>query len=201
MKFDSKSHMVQELLAGKRFKDNLGSVVYFDEKRSNPFMYNANEIFFLWALYNEDIWTEITPRHAHQDLIDSYKDGQAWQSNYGYGFKNITDQFGNWITPNWDGCNTYRLHPHNELIQKHHDGVKIQAYICGDWIEEPNPDWYEDTKYRTKPDTNTMYEWMFRPKLHQKWTIATLLMTEDDAEVHYVEYEYRKTGRSWEVEV
>jgi hypothetical protein len=156
----------------------------------------------IWNEYDKDIWTEVKPRHIHQDLIDSYQEGQVWQ------YRNDGDA--NWINlstrcvyrqPAWKEDTQYRLHPHNDLIQAHRNGAKIQTYICGDWVEEPNPDWYEDTQYRIKPLTKTVYEWMFNPKCSNNWVVISELMSEEKAERYFIENGYRKTGRSWEIEV
>jgi hypothetical protein len=106
---------------------------------------------------------------------------------------------GEWTEPAWDERITYRLHPHNDLIQAHKNGAKIQAYVCGDWVEEPYPDWYEDTQYRVKPDTKTVHEWMF--KGDDGWGVISALMSEREAEKCFAGHEYRKTGRAWEVEI
>jgi hypothetical protein len=133
--------------------------------------------------------------------MNSYQKGQAWQylSTAVGVFLNCKFK-GAWIEPDWDERVTYRLHPHNELIQAHRNGAKIQAYIVGDWIEEPNPDWYEDTKYRIKPKTKIIYEWMFKSKFKDKWMIEEILLDEEEAKLCFAGLAYRKTGRSWEVE-
>lgn len=88
----------------------------------------------------------------HQYLIDNYDPEDTWQ------YKNM--QF-NPIRRNWAICNgepewheglNYRLHPHNDTIKAWKKGAKIESYIVGDWVEEPNPDWYGDTQYRIKPE-------------------------------------------------
>jgi hypothetical protein len=179
----------------------------------------------VWEDYGEDIWEEVTthrmpifngawdlcqrtlveeakPRHVHQDLIDSYQDGQAWQYKMaGEDAYSDCKKNGVWVEPKWGARKTYRLHPHNELIQAHNNSAKIQAYVCGDWVEEPYPDWYEDTKYRIAPTKEfvLIYEWRF--KTPGGWMIESLLMSEKDAKVYFERHEYQKTGRYWEVEV
>jgi hypothetical protein len=224
MKFDSKAHMVQELLAGKRFKDRTrnNGILYYDERLINPFQYGKEPAFGIWQMYNKDIWEEVestnTPvingsfdlcqhtvveevksRHVHQDLIDSYREGQLWQ------FKKPNQKDWDSILiskPRWCPSFSYRLHPHDGLIQAHSRGAKIQVYSNDEWVDiELEPCWHEDNQYRIKPATKVVYEWMFKPKTHLKWAITTLLMTEDEVKTHFVEYAYQKTGRSWEVEV
>jgi hypothetical protein len=69
-------------------------------------------------------------------------------------------------------------------------------------VEEPKPDWYEDTEYRIKPATETVYEWMCKPKSGHTWALEELLLSEEAAEKYYSpDHDYMKTGRSWEVEV
>jgi hypothetical protein len=153
----------------------------------------------------EDTTYRIKPLHVHQDLMDSYQEGQAWQCTVPSMCGAYADCVSNgaWVEPPWDERVTYRLHPHGTLIQAHNAGAKIQAYVdaLDAWVDQANPDWDADVQYRVKPDTNTVYEWMFKPKFNHNWTITTLLMSEEEAKGHFVEYEYRKTGRSWEVEL
>jgi hypothetical protein len=218
--------MAQELIAGKRFVDDSGVVIYYDEKSPNPFRYGSYTMLGMWYTHAEDIWVEIKPQHTpiiggpfdlcqsnvvedvkpchvHQNLIDSYQAGQVWQLSVPHMDGVYTDckTNGEWVKPDWYAHSTYRLHPHNELIQAHRNGAKIQAYICGDWIEEPHPDWYEDTQYRIKPATETLYEWMYKTLGESTWIIVPTLMTEDKAKNHFDFLEHQKTGRSWEVEV
>jgi hypothetical protein len=228
MKFESKAHMALALIAGNRFKAQTrdGGTLHYDERYTNPFRYGEEPAIGVWHLYGEDIWEEVAthrmpifngawdlcqrivveeakPRHVHQHLIDSYIPGQAWQCMPAgastYCDRNI---HGVWVEPVWNESTAYRLHPHNDLIQAHRNGAKIQAHICGDWVEEPKPDWYEDTEYRIKPATETVYEWMCKPKSGHTWALEELLMGEEEAEKYYYpDHDYRKTGRSWEVEV
>jgi hypothetical protein len=203
MRFDNKVDMTVALLAGKRFRVGTGGVIYYDERFTNSFRFENTDIGVLWELYNQDIWTEIGPRHVHQDLMDSYQDGQAWQcatkSSQG-SYMNIKNQ-DRWVEPSWDKCIMYRLHPHNTLIQAHLNGAEIQVHNCGNWVREPNPCWYEDNQYRIKPVVKTVYEWMYKTTLSTNWMFEDSPMSEEEAKNHFGEYDYRKTGRSWEIEV
>jgi hypothetical protein len=106
-----------------------------------------------------------------------------------------------WVEPCWDESTIYRLHPHNDLIQAHRNGAKIQVCSNGEWVDiELEPYWYEDAQYRIKPSTKIVYEWMYKPKSGNNWFIAYMLMDEKLAKVELTKYEYRKTGRTWEVE-
>jgi hypothetical protein len=143
MKFESKA---QELL-GKRFRNDNGDTIYFDPN---------------------EVWTEVKPRHIHQDLIDSYREGQAWQ----YTNCKTTDVWEDcfcaeeyWFEPLWNRSNQYRLHPHNDLIQAHSNGAVIQVKGNDEWGDAPNPSWFEDTQYRIKPQTKTAPEVEQYPKL------------------------------------
>jgi hypothetical protein len=199
MKFNSKAHMAQELIAGKRFKDNAGFVIYYDEKLIDPFRCGEDELRDAWCDYNRDIWTEVKPRHIHQDLIDSYEEGQAWQYRY-----SVDDDWLNvtyssvFCEPSWKEKTHYRLHPHNEHILAHRNGAKIQAHICGEWVEQVTPDWYTDTQYRIKPDTKVVHEWMYKARFSQKMLVEPLLMTEEEAKEFFDDQPHQKTGRSWE---
>jgi hypothetical protein len=66
MKFDSKAHMVHELISGKRFTSTLGATIYFDpsEELTCPFRCNTSSIGGVWELYAKDIWEEVTDHHA-----------------------------------------------------------------------------------------------------------------------------------------
>lgn len=55
------------------------------------------------------------------------------------------------------------------------------------------------TEVEPEPETKTVYEWMFKPTSSNTWVIEPVLMTEKEA-AEWFEVEYRKTGRSWEIE-
>jgi hypothetical protein len=91
----------------------------------------------------------------------------------------------------------------NDLIQAHKSGATIHEYIRGNWVQQANPDWFEDTQYRIKTSTKIVYEWMFYSQNRSRWLVDGQLLSDDEAKLYYeVEtVKYRKTGRSWEVEV
>jgi hypothetical protein len=206
MKFESKAHMAQELMSGKQFTSHLGGVIHYDPdpELTCPFRYGDTSIGGVWELYCKDIWTEVTPVHTHQALIDAYHEGQAWQFTNPYmnGVYADCTGCGVWIEPAWDERVAYRLHPHNTLIQEHSAGAKIQAYVetFGAWIEQANPDWDTDVQYRVKPAVKVVYEWVFKAKHRNSWKVEGFLLSEEEAEDFFDNHEYRKTGRSWEVE-
>jgi hypothetical protein len=211
MKFESKAHMAQELIAGKKFKRASGGVVFYNEEKNSPFRYQFSDtdcdVDYKWAYLNEDVWEEVKPRHIHQDLIDSYQEGQAWQrtaNNWSNNWIDLKNDDGSCRTPDWTDSCKYHLHPHNELIQAHRNGAKIQAYIVGDWVEEANPDWYEDIKYHIQPSTKIVYEWIHSTSLGMAYGYRTVFLHDDDVESYFGSdhYSYKaKTGRSWEAEV
>jgi hypothetical protein len=197
MHFNSKEHMAQELLAGKRFKTTNGSVIYFDPKQSaSPFRYDYDAMSAAWDSYGNDIWEEVKPS-VHQDLIDSYQPGQAWQYRLededSFIDCKVDDE---WVEPEWKETTSYRLHPHNTLIQEHNKGAKIQYYSEGNWVNVWKPNWLENIQYRIKPIT--VHEWMFKAIGSTKWMIEVLLMSEEEAKSYFKDVEYRQTGRSWE---
>ena len=215
MKFASKTYMAQELLAGKRFINKQGDTIYYDVfglSSKSPFrvskydqLATAEPMEGEWDAFNQDIWDEVKPRRVHQDLIDMYEEGQAWQA-----YNKVTGEWyalrnsNTWLRPAWDANTQYRLHPHNELIQAHRNGAKIQLQTFrGDWVDTDNPDWDENVKYRIKTSTKTVYEWMFYSQNRSRWLVDGQLLSDDEAKLYYeVEtVKYRKTGRSWEVEV
>jgi hypothetical protein len=203
MKFKSKAHMAQELMSGKRFSDDIDVVVYYDEKLPNPFRYGSNEMIGIWDDYNKDIWTEVKPRHIHQDLIDSYRTGQAWQylEPHMDGLYKDCKSCSTWIEPSWNTRNKYRLHPHNDLIQAYRNGAKIQVYSNNEWIDiELEPYWYEDSQYRIKPAVKVVYEWLYKTNFSNDWEISPVLKSEEEAKDFFDRCKYKKTGRSWEVE-
>jgi hypothetical protein len=228
MRFDSKAHMVQELLAGKRFKDRTrnNGILYYDERLINPFQYGKEPAFGIWQMYDKDIWEEVEstsppvingsfdlcqrtvveevkPRHVHQDLIDSYQDGQVWQyrHNTNANWLDLSNHLTSW-QPDWDEDTQYRLHPHNDLIQAHSRGAKIQVYSNDEWVDiELEPYWHEGSQYRIKPATKTIYEWTVETRFSRRLMIIPLLMNEEEASEYFHGRKYHKTGRSWEVEV
>jgi hypothetical protein len=200
MKFDSKSHMVQELIAGKQFESSSGAIICYNAAFSNPFRYDEDAMLSIWDAYDEDIWTEVKQHHVHQDLIDNYRKGQAWQYKPA-GKELYTDCIvsGIWVEPVWAEDTVYRLHQHNDLIQAHRKGAEIQVYDQGEWVNVFNISWHEDTQYRIKPATSTVYEWIYKSKYDNKWLVEDTLMSEKEAKDRFRKREYRKTGRSWEV--
>lgn len=210
MKFESKAELIKELISGKRFR-NSEAEIYYSENDTHPFRFrrlcwsNGHSVVLeaSWMDYNKDIWEEVTPRHVRQDLIDSYVVGQAWQAyNKSNGEWYNLRKSNTWLQPGWDANTEYRLHPHNEVIQAHRNGAKIQTLYGGvDWHDDENPLWSVNSKYRVKPATKTLYEWMYKAKYSKKWSIEPRLMTEEEASDFYTDFEYKKTGRSFEVEV
>ena len=203
MKFDSKAHMAQELAAGKRFKSTkTGHTAHFDPNLNPPFRYADEALDESWNAWHIDIWEEIKPSHVHQDLIDSYQEGQAWQveGQYDNCWANIQDSSGSWVIPKWVEEANYRIHPHNDLIQAYKNGAKIQAFAEGSWCDEDNPVWFEDWEYRIKPATKTVYEWISKSNVNAVWHLDAALVTENEAKALFGDLEHRKTGRSWEVE-
>jgi hypothetical protein len=203
MRFESKAHIVLELMAGKRFRNTAGFVIHYDAKFQNPFRCNANNMSCVWELYGEDIWTELKPCHVHQELIDSYDEGQAWQCmSVVLGLYYDCKVNGEWVEPDWYEHMIYRLHPLNDLIKAYQKGAKIQAYNHGKWLDVLEPYWYDCIKYRIKPKTKIIYEWICKSKLGGTWELGALLLSEEEAKEYYFnEYEYRKTGREFKVEV
>jgi hypothetical protein len=204
MKFDSKAHMAQELIAGKLFTSHLGVTIHYDpsEELTCPFRYGDKSIGGVWELYNRDIWEEVKPRHVHQDLIDSYQDGQVWQyrHNVNANWLNLSNHLTSW-QPDWKEDTQYRLHPYNDLIQAHNSGAKIEYYVRGDWVVDTDPDWYEDIQYRIKPNTKTVYEWLYKTNFTSNWEISPVLKSEEEAKDFFDRCKYKKTGREFEVEV
>jgi hypothetical protein len=198
MQFESKTHMTKALLDGRWFRVGTSGTIHYDETYANPFRLDNTDIGNLWELYNKDIWTEVKPRHPHQDLMDSYQPGQAWQYWTSSGSYQSCKANGLWVEPTWGPSNRYRLHPHNTLIQAYNSGAKIQCTKDGNWMDTANPSWIDYIQYRIKP--TTIYEWMFKAIGSTKWMIEVLLMTEDEAKNYFKDVEYRQTGRSWEVE-
>jgi hypothetical protein len=208
--------MAQELISGKRFfllHDGAHRIaeIYYDAKAmGSPFrirsMPKGSEMKSSWDDWGKDIWEEIKPRHVHQDLIDSYQEGQAWQyrPTCSPRWENCRYRSGGWFIPEWREGVDYRLHPHNELIQAHSNGAEIQYYTHGDdeycWVDDPTPCWDTYLMYRIKPKLATLYEWMVRK--HGAWHVQSELCTESEApSVFSAGYivKYRKTGRSWEL--
>jgi hypothetical protein len=210
MKFESKGHMARELLAGKRFtcKRSYGVItIYYDETYMggiSPFVVSCNNkgVFSMtneWNFYSTVEWEEVKPRHVHQDLIDSYQEGQVWQCR--------TDTEDNWTdmdeAPSWLSSLEYRLHPHNDIIQAYRNGAEIQLYADGKWLDVVEPFWIERTEYRVKPKaTKTVYEWVVKNMDSSEWVIIDRLLTEDEIKAEACADDvYFKTGRFFEVDV
>ena len=69
MKFESKSHMVKELIAGKRFVDRRGFEIFYDEDHMIPFRVGKNAMEGYWSAFDADIWTEVG---QHQNEADEF---------------------------------------------------------------------------------------------------------------------------------
>jgi hypothetical protein len=148
---------------------------------------------------SNNVIAKVKPRHIHQDLIELYREGQVWQYK-----RNVEDSWENIPVhnePTWKKKTQYRLHPHNDIIREHRNGATIQSYVRGGWLTVANPSWSELIEYRIKPNTKTMYEWVFKSKISSKWIVEDLLMGEEDAKSYFNEHEYHKTGKSWTVEL
>lgn len=62
MRFNSKEHMAQELMSGKRFISESGLDIYFDTTCDNPFRCGADSILgSTWKIYEQNIWKEVNP--------------------------------------------------------------------------------------------------------------------------------------------
>jgi hypothetical protein len=211
MKFASKTYMAQELLAGKRFINKQGDTIYYDVfglSSKSPFrvskydqLATAEPMEGEWDAFNQDIWDEVKPRRVHQDLIDMYEEGQAWQFKKHNLWHNLMTEDGIWDKPEWYAEAEYRLHPHNEVIQAYNRGESIEAYDLGreSWVSLNEPLWDVNTIYRVKPPTKTVYEWMYLDSTI--WNVYPSLYTEEGAAEHFGSMVHKKTGRSWEVEV
>jgi hypothetical protein len=117
MKFESKAHMAQELMSGKRFTNNGEFVIYYDPTRVNPFRCNSYEMSHIWDAYYLDVWEEVKPKHVHQDLIDSYREGQVWQyrHNSKASWLDLSNHLTSW-QPDWDEDTQYRIKPATKIV-------------------------------------------------------------------------------------
>jgi hypothetical protein len=105
-----------------------------------------------------------------------------------------------WREPRWVKRLEYRLHPHNDLIQAHRNGTKIQHFnqIRNVWVYDAEPKWHESWVYRVKPETNVVYEYLVQ--YYEAGNFDMLLSTEDKASEEFQHYyKYIKTNRSWEI--
>ena len=55
-------------------------------------------------------------------------------------------------------------------------------------------------RIKPEPATKTIYEWIVKGEFGH-WNVNGLLLTEDEAAKEFADRKYKKTGRSWEVEV
>ena len=138
--------------------------------------------------------------YRHDELKKSYVEGDVWQF--------ICRLGGEWQSlvgePNWSSTNYYdhRIHPLNEFIKAHNAGETVmwQDAVVGESFGWDHPKWKpEDFTIVQKPKTKTVYEWMWRENCN--WYVNAKLVTEQEAYEQYEGLDYKKTGRSWEVEV
>jgi hypothetical protein len=152
--------------------------------------------------YKHDLVSMKPKAHKHQALMDSYKEGQAWQRLSEYNrWENVLDTTFGWVKPTWLEYEEFRLHPHNELIQAFNRGEQIQRLDFGcEWVDAKYPSWHEGMEYRIKPKTKTVYEWIATCGAGV-WHVDDELLTEEAAALKYgTTCEYKKTGRKFEVE-
>ncbi len=65
MRFESKTHMAQCLLEGRRFRDEYGCEIFFDPSKSrSPFRYGDEDLDWKWNYFNDE-WEEIIPWHKN----------------------------------------------------------------------------------------------------------------------------------------
>ena len=83
-------------------------------------------------------------------------------------------------------------HPHREVIKAWVKGAAIQFDSLGEWVDDKNPQWYVDVKYRLKPP---MYR--FRPYLYQTHSIPGPRVSAVDSEEMGAEVEKAATFLSW----
>lgn len=138
-----------------------------------------------------------------QHLIYSYDPEDTWQCK-AEGLEWLT--LNTDLLPSFDDQYEWRVHPHNALIKAHKNGAKIESYICGEWIEVPTIDWYEDTQYRIKsePKTKTVYEWIHGANVGGISYFVSSWVADEDVEYFFgldAPKQKYKTGRSCEVEV
>lgn len=101
----------------------------------------------------KELREQCKPRHVHQELIDNYQEGQAWQLKSRSTPDWCDSKIGKWLEPEWLVDHEYRIHPHNDLIQAHKNGAKIQVMESGGyWSDADKPTWEEHLKYRIKPE-------------------------------------------------
>lgn len=93
-----------------------------------------------------------------------------------------------------------------EVMKAFEDGKEIECSVKEQnrWTINTNPVWnWREFDYRIREEPKkmkTVYEWMLCDR--DLWFIANQLQTEQEAKENYSNYkEYKKTGRSWEVEV
>jgi hypothetical protein len=64
MKFESKAHMAQELMAGKKFRNTYGDIIHYDSSQVVPFMFESEPMLLIWDAWEDDIWEEVKPRRT-----------------------------------------------------------------------------------------------------------------------------------------
>ena len=124
-------------------------------------------------------------------------------------FKEIAceDEWETTLVPKWNNYSVYIVDDKHAEIRKmknDDDSLVIEFYDDGakKWREPRDLNWDLRTQYRIKPETKTIYEWMYKLNSTDRWFIDEALMTEKEAEAFFDSVKaYRKTGREFEVEV
>ena len=103
------------------------------------------------------------PKHPYHQVLKWVADGEEiqgltkndgwWDLEHNDVFAHCTE-FGDkfYFQPNEFRIKP-RPHIHQELMDAYKEGASIQFFskVSREWFSEPNPSWYEDYKYRIKP--------------------------------------------------
>lgn len=172
-----------------------------------------------WASYHQGVepeWNENSNYrlHPHNDLIKAWKKGAKIQVSKNEQYWHDNEN------PEWNEKLHYRIKPEYEftypiykknketgdlfrftaltvarrLFFNNEYGVEYDSHT-----EHTSDIWQDWTPPEDTPQTKTVYEWMCRAE-SGNWIVQNKLLTEDQA-TNECWIEYRKTGRSWEVEV
>jgi hypothetical protein len=175
VKFKTQKHMIQELLDGKCFANCYGDVIRYDESfPDNPFRVircdNMDESAPITSGWHESD-QKIWVEIPSPQCTDDNKSSNTIEV---YNISIITDK---------GVFDKFVLEEGVELEFNHVD----------------NTMYFRPVIENSPKSTKTVYEWMYKSKGGTKWAVRDILLGEEDAEKHFVGYEYEKTGRSWEV--
>jgi hypothetical protein len=177
VKFKTQKHMIQELVDGKCFANCYGDVIRYDESfPDSPFRISQ------YTNMNESVPMTSGWNKADQKIwveIPSYSSTDEDKSS-----------------------DTIEVYTINIVTDKgEFDKFILEEGVELEFNHADNTLYFRPATENKPKSTKTVYEWLYKTKFTRDWEISPVLKSEEEAKDFFDRCEYKKTGRSWEVEV